>query len=121
MTNQQDYLNRSDSQGSVGHSADLRTRIAAVSDFDENSSSSLPPKSPQSDDLRTRIAAVLLTHQHVNGKCLCQGLRERSTSGEHSRHVADALIREMFTPEYQRLSGCWITRYNSAWRLHHER
>lgn len=44
------------------------------------------------DDLRTRIAAVLLTHQHVNGKCLCQGLRERSTSGQHAQHVADAVL-----------------------------
>lgn len=47
------------------------------------------------DDLRTRIAAVLLTHRHVGGKCLCQSLRESSTSGEHAVHVAEVLVREL--------------------------
>jgi hypothetical protein len=47
------------------------------------------------DDLRISIAAVLLTHQHVNGKCLCQSLREHTTSGQHAQHVADVLIREL--------------------------
>lgn len=47
------------------------------------------------DDLRTRIAAVLLTHRHVGGKCQCQSLRDASTSGEHARHVAGVLIRDL--------------------------
>lgn len=75
-------------------------------------------------DLRTHIAAVLLTHQHVNGKCLCQSLREQTTSGQHAKHMADAVLAELgltreweeSRPDPEILTGRY--RYVTEWHTY---
>lgn len=68
-------------------------------------------------NLRTQIAATL--SEDISDHLRAAGFDDEQWAADVCDSAAEKIMR-MFTPEYLPLKGQWITRYNSAWRAHHD-